>query len=387
MIVKGKLPETVTLKGQSGGVIWDVGLTEDDGTLFFNDGWKTFVEHQSLIENDFLIFRYNGVSRFDVLMFDGESLCEKASSYFVRKCMHSESECGHQTKRKFSENPQEIVNNSSQCGLESSLEKSTNNDINTRQSTKAIESVAGNKRKKIRNLDSGTRGLGGKELSTFPCKVKVERLETGRSTLKTYSEHIMSMNMRQWMMMSLVWHATGKRVATRAEKMNALLKVQEALTDEGFMVVVKPTHVDIKFYMLDDDLKLGHVFGSVQSIPTAWVVKYLSRTKADVILRMNERTWKTPFYYYFHRSRERGGLLCRWRKFLNDNELEEHDVCVFEPANIGSKPIMLDVSIFHCSPSSSSSELSKLSPELSAGHSQGSRSHHRYVPAISYVIV
>ncbi|XP_039000576.1 B3 domain-containing protein REM16-like [Hibiscus syriacus] len=191
MIVKGKLPETVTLKGQSGGVIWDVGLTEDDGTLFFNDGWKTFVEHQSLIENDFLIFRYNGVSRFDVLMFDGESLCEKASSYFVRKCMHSESECGHQTKRKFSENPQEIVNNSSQCGLESSLEKSTNNDINTRQSTKAIESVAGNKRKKIRNLDSGTRGLGGKELSTFPCKVKVERLETGRSTLKTYSEHIM----------------------------------------------------------------------------------------------------------------------------------------------------------------------------------------------------
>ncbi|KAE8679890.1 AP2/B3-like transcriptional factor family protein, putative isoform 2 [Hibiscus syriacus] len=340
MNVMRKLPETVTLKGPSG-VIWDVGLTEDDSTLYFNGGWKTFAEHHSLIENDFLVFRYNGLSHFNVLMFDGESLCEKASSYFVRKCMHSESECGHQTKRKLSENPDEIVHNSSQCGLESSLEKSTNNDINVRQSREAVESAATNKKKKIRNLDSGIpvkRSLGGKELSTFP----------------------------------------GKRVATQAEKMNVLLKAQEALTDEGFMVVMKPTHVDRKFYMvnfipeLDRTLfyssivvfmyalfvqssytmmlKLSHVFGFVQSVPNAWVVKYLSRAKADVILRMNERTWKTRFHYYYHRSQERGGLSAGWRKFVNDNKLEEHDVCVFEPANIGSKPIMLNVSIFHVLP-------------------------------------
>ncbi|KAE8653983.1 Cytochrome P450 82A3, putative isoform 2 [Hibiscus syriacus] len=64
----------------------------------------------------------------------------------------------------------------------------------------------------------------------------------------------------------------------------------------------------------------------------------------DVILRMNERTWRTRFYY--HRSRKRGGISGGWRKFVNDNNIEEHDVCVFEPANIGSKPIILDVSIF-----------------------------------------
>ncbi|XP_039027107.1 B3 domain-containing protein REM16-like [Hibiscus syriacus] len=326
MNVMRKLPETVTLKGPSG-VIWDVGLTEDDSTLYFNGGWKTFAEHHSLIENDFLVFRYNGLSHFNVLMFDGESLCEKASSYFVRKCMHSESECGHQTKRKLSENPDEIVHNSSQCGLESSLEKSTNNDINVRQSREAVESAATNKKKKIRNLDSGIpvkRSLGGKELSTFPGKVKVERLETEYEHTTTDGDVFGSL-----------WHDTGKRVATQAEKMNVLLKAQEALTDEGFMVVMKPTHVDRKFYM---------------SVPNAWVVKYLSRAKADVILRMNERTWKTRFHYYYHRSQERGGLSAGWRKFVNDNKLEEHDVCVFEPANIGSKPIMLNVSIFHVLP-------------------------------------
>ncbi|KAK8623362.1 hypothetical protein V6N13_118248 [Hibiscus sabdariffa] len=324
--VKKRLPETVTLKGPSG-VIWDVGVTEDDDTLFFCDGWKTFVKNHSLIENDFLIFKYNGVSHFDVLMFEGKSLCEKASSYFVRKCVHTESDFGYQTKRKVSVNPDEIVHNSSQCGLESSPEKSTNNDTDARPSRKATESAASNK-KRIQNLDSDIRSIPakrsprGKEHSTFSGGVKVERFETEYEHITTDGDVFGSL-----------WHATGKRVATRSEKTNALIKAQEALSVEGFMVVMKPTHVDRKFYM---------------SIPSAWVAKYISRAKADVILRMNERRWRTQFNY--RRSRECGALSCGWRKFVKDNNIEEHDVCVFEPANIGSRPIILDVSIFHVLP-------------------------------------
>ncbi|KAK8560535.1 hypothetical protein V6N13_082972 [Hibiscus sabdariffa] len=330
--VKKRLPETVTLKGPSG-VIWDVGVTKDDDTLFFCDGWKTFVKDHSLVENDFLIFKYNGVSHFDVLMFDGKSLCEKASSYFVRKCMHTESDCGHQTKRKVSENPDEIMHNSSQCGLESSPEKSTNNDTDTRPSRKVIESAASNK-KKIRSWDCGPRSipakrsLGGKEHSTFPGEVNVEILDTDDSdyepTTTDGDDDFGSL-----------WHATGKRVATRAEKMNVLLRAKDALSDESFMVVMKPTHVDRKFFM---------------SIPIAWVAKYLSRENADVILRMNQRKWRTQFCFYYNGSREYGGLSGGWKKFVNDNNIEEHDVCVFEPANVGSKPIILDVSIFHVFP-------------------------------------
>ncbi|GMJ02643.1 hypothetical protein like AT4G33280 [Hibiscus trionum] len=326
--VKKRLPETVTLKGPSG-VIWDVGVTTDDDTLFFGGGWKTFVKDHSLNENDFLIFKYNGVSHFDVLMFDGNSLCEKASSYFVRKCMHTESDCGHQAKRKVSENADEIMPISSECGLESSPEKSTNNDTDARPTRKFIESAASNK-KKIRNWDSGTqsipakRGFRGKEPSTFPGGVKVERLDTEYEHTTTDVDDFGSL-----------WHATGKRVPTRAEKMNVLLKAQEALSNEGFMVVMKPTHVDRKFYM---------------SIPIAWVAKYLSRAKTDVILRTNERTWTTHFVFYYKGSSECGGLSGGWRKFVHDNNIEEHDVCVFEPANVGSTPIILDVSIFHVLP-------------------------------------
>ncbi|MBA0792544.1 hypothetical protein Gohar_017037 [Gossypium harknessii] len=323
--IKKKLPETVTLKGPSG-IIWDVRLTvdDDDDTLFFNGGWKTFVKDHSLVANDFLIFKYNGVSHFDVLMFDGKSLCEKAASYFVRKCMHTESDATHRTKRKVNENSDEILHNSSQCGLESGPEKSTNNDIDARPSRKPIKSAAS--KKKIRNSDNGTRSihakqsLVGKELPTFPGEVKVERLET------EYEHTTMDGNGDVFGL----WHTTGKRFVTQSEKTNVLLKAQEALTNEGFMIIMKPTHVGRRFYM---------------AVPTAWVAKYLPKDNADVILRMNKRTWKTRFYY--HRSRDCGGLSGGWRNFVNDNNLEEHDVCVFQPANIGSKPMILDVNIFH----------------------------------------
>ncbi|WJX09394.1 hypothetical protein P8452_00232 [Trifolium repens] len=83
--VKKKLPENVTLKGPSG-VVWNIGITTRDDTVYFVDGWQRFVKDHSLKENDFLLFKYNGESLFEVLIFDGESNCEKAVSYFVGKC-------------------------------------------------------------------------------------------------------------------------------------------------------------------------------------------------------------------------------------------------------------------------------------------------------------
>ncbi|XVE94807.1 hypothetical protein REPUB_Repub02eG0041400 [Reevesia pubescens] len=313
--IKKRLPETVALKGPSG-IIWDVGLTADDDTMFFDRGWNFFIKDHFLVENDFLIFKYNGVSHFDVLMFDGQSLCEKASSYFVRKCLHTEFDSGYQTKRKINENPDEIVHNSSQCGLESSPDKSTNNDIKTRRSRQPINSPATNK--KIRNVGSSIharKSLGGKELSTFAGEVKVEP----EFELTTRDGDFFSPR-----------YAPCKRLVTQVEKRNVILMAQEAVTKDGFMVVMKPTHVGRRFYM---------------SIPSAWVAKHLSKENADVILRINKRTWRTRFYYY--RIRDCGGLSGGWRNFANDNNLEEHDVCVFELATNGRKPIILDVKIFH----------------------------------------
>ncbi|TYI82316.1 hypothetical protein E1A91_D05G213900v1 [Gossypium mustelinum] len=263
--IRKKLPETVTVKGPSG-IIWDLGLTADGDTLFFNDGWRNFVLDHSLEENDLLIFKYNGLSHFDVLMFEGQSLCEKGSSYFVRKCVHPESENGYQNKRKIDENPDEIVHKSSQCGLESSPEKSTNNDIGTAPSRGPINSAPTNK--KMRYAGSSTksiyaRHLGGKERCTFPGEVRFETEFDGAIMDEgDFSPHPTCYN----------------GPLTQFEKANAIAKAQEALTRDGFMVVMKPTHVWRRFYM---------------AIPVAWTAKHHLKENTDIILRINKRTWRT----------------------------------------------------------------------------------------------
>ncbi|GMI91212.1 hypothetical protein like AT4G33280 [Hibiscus trionum] len=312
---KKMLPETVTVKGPSG-IKWDLGLTADDGTLFFEGGWKNFVLDHSLEENDLLIFKYNGSSHFDVLMFEGWSLCEKASSYFVKKCVHTESGNGYQTKRKIDENADEIVHNSSQCGLESSPEKSTDN-INTMASTQPINSAATNKR--VRQADSSAkslhaRHLGGKELCTIDGEVKLETEFDGtRIDEDEFSPRPSCL----------------KAPLTQCEKAKVFLKAQEALTKDGFMVVMKPTHVWKRFYM---------------AVPNVWRAKHLLKENMDVVLRINERMWRTRYNY--HKARHCGGIAAGWKSFANDNNLTEHDVCVFEPSDTGRTPIVLDVRIF-----------------------------------------
>ncbi|KAF3617815.1 hypothetical protein T459_13146 [Capsicum annuum] len=67
------------------------------------DGWKEFVDAHSLEEDDLLIFKYNGSSRFDVSVFDRQSLCEKLCekevSCFVKKCEHADVASRSRTKR------------------------------------------------------------------------------------------------------------------------------------------------------------------------------------------------------------------------------------------------------------------------------------------------
>ncbi|XP_024629238.1 B3 domain-containing protein REM16 [Medicago truncatula] len=106
--LKKKLPENVTLKGPSG-VVWNIGLTTRNDTVYFMDGWQRFVKDHSLKENDFLVFKYNGESLFEVLIFNGESLCEKAASYFVLECGQAHTEQGG-NKGKNSNNFFEEVN-------------------------------------------------------------------------------------------------------------------------------------------------------------------------------------------------------------------------------------------------------------------------------------
>jgi len=118
--LKNKLPANVTLKGPSG-VVWDIGLTTRDDKVYSTDGWQQFVKDHSLKQNDFLVFKYNGESLFEVLIFHGESFCEKAASYFILERGQAHTEQGGR-KAKYTD----TSNGGVECGL---LEKSWEEDI------------------------------------------------------------------------------------------------------------------------------------------------------------------------------------------------------------------------------------------------------------------
>lgn len=88
--LKTKLPDRVTLRGPSG-TVWSVELISRDGTLHFTNGWHQFAKDHHLEEEGLLVFKYNGESQFDVLLFDPGSLCENVASYFVGNCGHTPS--------------------------------------------------------------------------------------------------------------------------------------------------------------------------------------------------------------------------------------------------------------------------------------------------------
>ncbi|XP_057974032.1 B3 domain-containing protein REM16-like [Malania oleifera] len=292
--LKDRLPETVAFKGPSG-ITWNVELTTSGDTLIFKNGWKEFVKENCLEENDFLIFRYNRNSHFDVLIFDRQSLCEKEATYFVRRCEHAKFEGGCRPKGDAKENSVEVVCNSlhddDQC---TSSKKSQKMDHGTPVSS-AQRSICRTRqrmtRKKVENYNSGGQ----------------------ISINKTPSNYVQ--------------YISNRRPVTEEEKDKTLQKALATSNKEGFLVIMRPTHVYKRFFVV---------------VPTEWVTSHLSWQSQDVILRHKENIWHAKYYA---RGRN-AGLTGGWKHFAVENNLEEFDVCVFELGDQLHNTVVLDVGIF-----------------------------------------
>ncbi|KAI4326452.1 hypothetical protein MLD38_031765 [Melastoma candidum] len=57
------------------GDCWEVRLENKDGTIFLRDGWAEFVKHYQISHGCFAVFRFEGGSRFQVIIFNGTA-CE-----------------------------------------------------------------------------------------------------------------------------------------------------------------------------------------------------------------------------------------------------------------------------------------------------------------------
>ncbi|KAM0850537.1 hypothetical protein ACQ4PT_053020 [Festuca glaucescens] len=78
---RGKLARTIELESRNG-CTFDAQITRNHDELVLQSGWEAFVSAHDLKVGDLLLFKYNGLSRLEVLVFD-PSGCEKVESCLV----------------------------------------------------------------------------------------------------------------------------------------------------------------------------------------------------------------------------------------------------------------------------------------------------------------
>ncbi|PAN46110.1 hypothetical protein PAHAL_9G163800 [Panicum hallii] len=78
-----KTARSINLESPSGHT-FDVQVARNSGRLALQSGWESFVSVHGLKMMDFLVFKYDGISRMKVLIFD-PSGCEKVPPCFVTK--------------------------------------------------------------------------------------------------------------------------------------------------------------------------------------------------------------------------------------------------------------------------------------------------------------
>ncbi|MCD7469810.1 hypothetical protein HAX54_009060 [Datura stramonium] len=280
--LRAKLKDYVSLKGPSGAT-WSVGLTGNENSLFLKHGWKEFVDAHSLVEGDLLIFKYNGNSQFDVLVFDRQNSCEKEAAYFVKKCEHADVASGSKTKRPTPERN------------DTTSESSSSEQANESSSHEEFEGSATKKPK----------------LASAPTS-------SARVNANLRSKKIKSTSSR----------FCGDTLKLTSDRQKALELATAAATPNSFLVVMRRSHVSTKFYM---------------TVPSEWARKHLPPTNLDVTLRVRENTWQVDFVHTPHGGALTGP---GWRNFVLDNFLEKFVVCVFNLVSGEDPAKILDVSIF-----------------------------------------
>ncbi|PKU61051.1 B3 domain-containing protein [Dendrobium catenatum] len=95
---QGELLETIELKVPSGDK-WHVEMKKTGDGVVLDCGWTNFVAAYSILENDTLVFKYDGRSSFIVLMFE-QSGCEKAASHCAMRKDGMEELCAIASGKK-----------------------------------------------------------------------------------------------------------------------------------------------------------------------------------------------------------------------------------------------------------------------------------------------
>ncbi|XP_062209353.1 B3 domain-containing protein Os03g0622200-like [Phragmites australis] len=303
----GHISDTVSVKSPSGKT-WSIGVGNDTDEVVLRSGWKEFVSAHSIEEGDYLLFKYTGVSSFDVLIFDSSG-CEKTSAPFANShgCERIESSAGVEGARhgrhRFNGGkdctPQSLPSDDDNAHLELALHKSTSKRI-----SKACK----------RNLYH--------DIEQAHCEVKDDEddleLDEGNAPAKTGYYFCKNGPVSEY-------HLTEEE---REEISTIRVPVQSR--NPVFVQVMHPSHVRGK--------KSG-----VVGISSEFATKYLGTIRREIILQKTSS--KEKWHARYNSNKFSRGLCGRgWCSFVNDNGLLDHDICLFELIN-GARRLTMTVHV------------------------------------------
>ncbi|XP_020206683.1 B3 domain-containing transcription factor VRN1 isoform X1 [Cajanus cajan] len=305
---KLKLPNNFTRKYGDGmpnpvffkppdGTEWKIYLTEHDGEIWFQDGWKEFAAHYSLDHGHLLFFEYEETSHFDVHIFDNSALEIDYLSHGTRDGKDNDVQISGDSVKILDEqchDGKDIVVQISDDSVEISDEEQC-----SRRKTR-VKSTASSSQpdKKMKNSITP-------DVERSPNGVNLHQHVKSRST---------SFQDVKFMQQKLDEDEEGKGIfnnkCPKVEQLTptALDKARAFKSKHpSFLLVIKPSFIDVDYL----------------EIPAIFSEKYLKKTHAVVLLEiLDEGSWPV----ICSAPRITGG----WQNFASENNLNVGDVCVFE---------------------------------------------------------
>ncbi|XP_004305403.1 PREDICTED: B3 domain-containing transcription factor VRN1-like isoform X1 [Fragaria vesca subsp. vesca] len=250
------------------GAEWQVELTRCNGKVWFEKGWPEFSKFFSLDYGNFLVFRYEGNSVFQVCIFD-----RTATEIDYPIAMPGMEETDHEDEE----------------GDDISIEILEDSPLVPRPEVK-------------------------REKSPLPCPPSYKKMRTSWSdkTVETMSENDVGGSSPTRKCLNRTLEDLGEfQSLNNDEKARALLGADGFISEKAhFKVVMQPSYVQQSY--------LG--------LPAKFFKENQIKAAAYVTLRVsNGKTWSVKFNY----EQSKATLQHGWLAFVKDNCLKVGDVCVF----------------------------------------------------------
>ncbi|XP_021766140.1 B3 domain-containing protein REM16-like [Chenopodium quinoa] len=309
---------------------WRVKFVSD--TMKFSDGWEKFVSDHGIEVNDVVVFHYAGDSSFKVSVFNGENCCEREGSHFASNTSS--------TSEKVT------------CTSSLHFKRASDNNTSTpapapaATATAAAAAAVGSSQKPIvvDEDDEGSYNDNDQDhdhdhVSEYDTATTIDISAEDEEYQDEYSEYQPAVWRRRTRARSYysttekktrsrMCYISNRRVPTEEEKIRALEKATR------FMKAKRYTERENKIPsppMLQITLRPAHVYwGFMLTIPKKWAIEHMVHGPQDVKLQVGDRSWNVGYRVTKSCNKVVQYLNPNSQKFVFDNNLEEHDTCVFE---------------------------------------------------------